>query len=164
MIEFCITADELRKALSEIERAEKNGFLFCLSVFTFSHAGRSLEDNRAVYSDLVENASMTDGRLQWGRFQGITRKYRFVNGKLELIESTTNTETGDTVQKRLPLADERDRIRGMVLAGNHGWAILALLELLDVQPVLALDAVEESLRIGRLRKEVQAIMREGVRT
>lgn len=56
------------------------------------------------------------------------------------------------------LEKEKEDIRGMVMAGNHGWAILALLDLISVQPTLALEAVQESLRCGRLRSEVQAIV------
>jgi hypothetical protein len=57
-------------------------------------------------------------------------------------------------------ANDRDRIHGMVTAGNYGWAILALLDLIDVQPIKTLDAVEGSLKSGRLRHEIQAIMKE----
>lgn len=82
-MEFCISARELRKALVEIEAAEKNGFMHCLSVFRLSGAGYMLHDCRAGYSDLLERASEHDGNLNWGRFQGVTKRHRFVDGKLE---------------------------------------------------------------------------------
>lgn len=81
-MEFCIAASELRKALAEIERAEKNGFFHCLGVFRFSQAGQMIDQNRAVYSDLLEKAHPKDGSLDWGRFQGVTKRNKFVDGKL----------------------------------------------------------------------------------
>jgi hypothetical protein len=86
-MEFCISGDELRKALEEIERAESNGFMYCLAVFKFASAGINIDDNIAIYSDLIEKAHPTDGRFDWGRFQTISKRYKFVNKKLiPLIE------------------------------------------------------------------------------
>lgn len=84
-MEFCITAAELRKALADIERAEANGFMHCLAVFHMESAGRMLNECRAAYSDLSERAHPHDPDLSWGRFQGVTRRHKFVGGKLEPI-------------------------------------------------------------------------------
>ena len=53
--------------------------------------------------------------------------------------------------------EELASIRRMVLVGNHGHAIMALLDLFEVMPTQCLDAVEESLRDGRLRRTVMTI-------
>ncbi len=86
-MEFCIDAEQLRKALAEIEAAEKNGFMYCLAVFRFSQTGQMLDQNRAVYSDLCEKAHPTDGNLDWGRFQSVTKRNKFVRGKLVPVKS-----------------------------------------------------------------------------
>lgn len=83
---FCISGDQLRKALADIEAAEKNGFLHCLAVFDITSAGRMMDQCRAEYSDLIERAHETDGNLNWGRFQGVTRRNRFKDGKLVPIK------------------------------------------------------------------------------
>ena len=79
---ICITPDELRKALSDIEHAEANGFHYCLSVFRLSSVGHMLDQNRMEYSDMIEKAHPTNGNLDWGRFQRVTRNNKFVDGKL----------------------------------------------------------------------------------
>ena len=81
-MDFCITATELKKALEEIEQAEHNGFMYCLAVFRIVKAGRHITDNLAEYSDLFERAHPTDGNLDWGRFQAVSRYNRFIKGKL----------------------------------------------------------------------------------
>jgi hypothetical protein len=83
---FCIDAAQLRRALVDIEAAEKNGFMHCLAVLNLTQAGPMLDDCRVEYSDLCERAHPTDGGFNWGRFQGVTRKNRFVNGKLVPIK------------------------------------------------------------------------------
>jgi len=85
-MEFCITGTELRKAIHEIESAEKNGFDYCLAVFKLTQAGRMLSDCRAEYSDLNEKAHPTDSRLDWGRFQSVSKRNKFKNGKLHPIK------------------------------------------------------------------------------
>lgn len=86
-MDFCISSLELRKALVAIEAAEKNGFDYCLAVFQMSSAGPMLDQYRATYySDLIEKADPTDDNLDWGRFQGVTRRNKFVDGKLVPIE------------------------------------------------------------------------------
>lgn len=82
---FCIDATELRKALAEIEAAEKNGFNHCLAVLEISSAGPMLSDCRASYSDLIERAHPTNPSLNWGRFQGVSRRHRFEDGKIVKI-------------------------------------------------------------------------------
>lgn len=81
-MDFVITAEQLRAALKDIESAEAHGFHHCLAVFRMASAGRMLDQNRAEYSDMIEKAHPTDGRLDWGRFQGVTRRNRFKGGKL----------------------------------------------------------------------------------
>lgn len=81
-LSLCIDAVQLRRALDEIEEAEDSGLRFCLAVFEITSAGSRLDEVRAEYSDLFERAHPTDGRLDWGRFQGIRKRYRFVKGKL----------------------------------------------------------------------------------
>lgn len=82
MLDYTIDAEQLRKALAEIERAEKNGFMYCLAVFRMSITGDSITEWRGNYTDLVEAAHPTDGRFRWGRGQDITKRYRWKNGKL----------------------------------------------------------------------------------
>lgn len=85
-MEFVIDAQNLRAALKEIEQAEANGFNYCLAVFKITSAGQSLDECRATYSDLYEKAHPTDGRLDWGRFQAVTKSNKFIDGKLVPIK------------------------------------------------------------------------------
>lgn len=85
---FCIDATQLRKALAEIEAAEANGFMHCLAVFRMASAGHMLDDNRAEYSDLIEKADPTNGHLDWGRFQSVTKRNRFVDGYLVPLDAS----------------------------------------------------------------------------
>ena len=102
-MEFCITADELRKAIAEIEAAEKNGFVHCLGVFRFSQSGFMLSDNRAVYSDLLERAHPTNGAFDWGRFQSVSKRHTFRDGRLIPIESAN----AELTISRAPIAQSR---------------------------------------------------------
>lgn len=95
---FCIGADALRAALADIEAAEKNGFHHCLAVFDVAQAGRMLDDCRAVYSDLIEKAHPTNPSLNWGRFQGVTRRHRFVDGRLRKIKQDADEEVEEQVR------------------------------------------------------------------
>lgn len=79
---FCIDAGGLRAALAEIEAAEKNGFHYCLAVFEMTAAGPMIEQCRAGFSDLLERAHLTDGKYNWGRFQRVSARHRFKDGKL----------------------------------------------------------------------------------
>jgi hypothetical protein len=85
---FCIDAEQLRKALAEIEAADKNGFKHCLAVFYMESAGRMIDQNRAAYSDLVERAHPTDPAFNWGRFQAVSRYNQFINGELVPLPET----------------------------------------------------------------------------
>ena len=84
---FCISPEELRKALKDIERAEENGFYYCISVFKMTSAGEMLDQCQATYSDMIEKAHPTNGMLDWGRFQGVTRTCKFINGELIPIDN-----------------------------------------------------------------------------
>ena len=85
-MELCINAKELRKALAEIERAEGNGFHFCLAVFKITSAGYMLSDCLAIYDGLCERAHPTDGNFDWGRGQFVTKYNKFINGRLVPIK------------------------------------------------------------------------------
>lgn len=84
---LCMNSEQLRKALASIEAAEKNGFMHCLAVFEMASVGPMLDQCRADYSDLIEKAHPTDQSLDWGRYQGVSRNNRFVDGKLVPIKS-----------------------------------------------------------------------------
>ena len=86
---LCIDAAELRKALAEIEAAEKNGFMYCLAVYKMAQAGPMLDECRAVYSDLLERAHPTNSNYNWGRFQRVTQTHRFRNDTLVPIKQPT---------------------------------------------------------------------------
>jgi hypothetical protein len=77
-----ITGNELRRALADIEAAEKNGFMHCLAVLQLISVGPNISQCIVRYSDLIEKAHPTDGKFDWGRFQGVSRRFKFRNGKL----------------------------------------------------------------------------------
>lgn len=77
---YKINASELRKALEDIKLAEKNGFMFCEAVF--KPCGIDMAFTELDYSDMIEKAHPTNNKLNWGRFQGVSRKNKFKNGKL----------------------------------------------------------------------------------
>jgi hypothetical protein len=81
-MDMVIDAKQLRKALADIEKAEANGFKYCLAVVRLVSAGRMLGDNKLEYSDMIEKAHPVDARYNWGRFQGVSRRNKFINGKL----------------------------------------------------------------------------------
>jgi hypothetical protein len=85
-MDFVINVEQLRKALKDIEAAEANGFMYCEAVFKITQAGRMLSDCKAEYSDLWEKAHPTDGKFDWGRFQGVSERNKFVDGKLIKID------------------------------------------------------------------------------
>ena len=82
MIELTITGDELRRALSAVEAAEKQGFMHCLAVVHLTSVGQGIHECSLSFSDIIERAHPTDGSKDWGRFQGISLKYKFKDGKL----------------------------------------------------------------------------------
>lgn len=85
-MELCVNAAELRRALKDIEQAEANGLDYCLAVFALTPALIGdmvrLSENTAYYVNLWERAHPTDGNLDWGRGQEVSRRYRYVGGKL----------------------------------------------------------------------------------
>ncbi len=85
-MELCINAEELRKALKDIEAAEANGFHYCLAVFKMTSVGPRISDCLASYSDMIEKAHPTDGNLAWGRFQSVSKNNKFRKGKLVRIK------------------------------------------------------------------------------
>jgi len=102
-MDFCISGEELKKALKDIRIAEKNGFKCCLSVFKLIQCGWSITECRAAYSDIVEQASWDDGSLQWGRHQGVTKRFKFKNNKLVLIKEKNikvNAKKGDVCKRQ----------------------------------------------------------------
>jgi hypothetical protein len=80
-----ITKKELQKALKDIEIAESNGFMYCLSVFELTDHTDWLDQNKAFYRDIWERAHPTNGNLNWGRGQSVTVNNQFVDGKLVRI-------------------------------------------------------------------------------
>lgn len=82
---FCLDAKQIRRALADLELAEKHGFDYCLAVFDIVHAGRSIHECLGEYSDLIERADPVDGNFHWGRFQGVVRRNRFDKKKRKLI-------------------------------------------------------------------------------
>jgi len=92
---FCIDAEQLRAALEEIEAAEKNGFHYCLAVFRMASAGQMLDQNRAAYSDLIERAHPTDRHFNWGRFQSVSKRHKFKDGKLVPIKARAAQRRGN---------------------------------------------------------------------
>lgn len=89
-MEFCIDAKSLRAALSAIEAAEANGFMHCLAVMKFISAGPYISDNRAEYSDLLERAHPTDPNFDWGRYQRVSARYKFKDGKPVPLQEEQN--------------------------------------------------------------------------
>ncbi|HUX80471.1 MAG TPA: hypothetical protein VMW10_12125 [Alphaproteobacteria bacterium] len=81
-MEMVISAGELRKALADIEAAEKNGFMFCLAVVKLASVETNLDQCQLRYNDIIEKAHPTDGKLNWGRFQCVSRNFKFKKGKL----------------------------------------------------------------------------------
>jgi len=86
MITVVANAEQLRKALKQIERAESNGFNYCLAVFDLVECGSSVSDCKIEFDGILEKAHPTDGNLNWGRGQRVTERNRFVDGKLIPIE------------------------------------------------------------------------------
>ena len=86
-----ITAEQLRKALADIEAAEQNGFMWCEAVFDASHVD-GLGNLCMRYDSMIEKAHPTNGWLNWGRLQGVTRRHKFVDGQLIELESQAGSE------------------------------------------------------------------------
>ena len=86
MFTVVANADQLRKALKDIEKAEANGFMYCQAVFHLTSYGRSIDKCVIEYDDLWEKAHSTNGSLDWGRGQRVTERNKFVDGKLIRIK------------------------------------------------------------------------------
>ena len=83
-----VTVDkkQLLDALDAINAAETRGFMHCIAVMHVpcgKHSparrgrGYNLGEIRATYSDLWERAHPTDGNLDWGRHQNVSRQFVF---------------------------------------------------------------------------------------
>jgi hypothetical protein len=79
--ELKLTAKELRRALLEIKNAEKGGFMYCEAVFELSN-GENDHWLTGRYIDLIEKAHPSNGKLDWGRGQEISKRYIFKDGEL----------------------------------------------------------------------------------
>lgn len=82
MFTVTVDAEQMRKALKDIEQAEKNGFNYCLAVFDLDTYGASIHQCRLKYVDMSERAHPTDGNFNWGRGQQVSKRNKFKNGKL----------------------------------------------------------------------------------
>jgi len=91
-MDAAISPRKLRAALREIEQAEQNGFMHCLGVFKITSAGVMLDECRASYSDLLERAHPTDPSKNWGRFQAVTKRNRYENGKLVKLKANAGNQ------------------------------------------------------------------------
>ncbi len=85
--EFKLNGEELRKALAEIEKAEKSGFMFCEAVFDVREAENDhwLTGN---YLELLEKAHPTEESLNWGRGQDVTKRNIFKDGRVVPTKET----------------------------------------------------------------------------
>ena len=85
---FTVTAnaEQLRMALKEIERAEENGFHYCLAVFHMKEYGSTISDCKIEFDDICERAHPSNGTLNWGRGQNVTKRNKFIDGKLVIID------------------------------------------------------------------------------
>lgn len=82
MFTVVANAEQLRKALKDIEKAEENGFMYCQAVFNLESYGASIDKCVIKYDNICEKAHPTNGRLDWGRGQRVTERNKFVDGKL----------------------------------------------------------------------------------
>jgi len=82
-----INEEQLRKALSDIDKAKKNGFNFCLATFELIQFDGDIYKRNAEYKDMCERAHPTDGRFDWGRGQNVTGRNKFKAGKLVPIKT-----------------------------------------------------------------------------
>lgn len=81
-VEVCATKGQLLLALAKIEEAERSGFMHCEAMFKVSVIPARVDERKLYYSDLYEKAHPTDGHLNWGRWQDVTKRYWFLDGKL----------------------------------------------------------------------------------
>jgi len=79
-MEFCITREQLEKALADLKVCEANGFAASDAVFYISSAGKGVTDCWAEYVDPVLKAHPTDPKQNWGR-GACWQDYRLINGQ-----------------------------------------------------------------------------------
>lgn len=85
-MDVCINAEQLRKALKEIEIAEENGYGYSLAVLRLATAGRMLDECTVEFDGLVVKGHPTDGHFHFGR-SSHHRYSKLVDGEiLELDE------------------------------------------------------------------------------
>lgn len=77
---FVISRTELEKALEKLKIVSENGFKSSTPVFTFVSAGRSLDDNVAVFEDVILQVNPDDPCSNYGRTAGYEEAV-FVDGK-----------------------------------------------------------------------------------
>lgn len=89
---FIVDRAEIQTALAELHRAESRGFNWCRPVFRLypppPEDSDRLMDRVLRYSDLWERAHPIDGRLDWGRYQNVSRDLYFYDGKLQTAPET----------------------------------------------------------------------------
>lgn len=80
---FILNKEQLTKALTALERAEKHGFTHSLACFKVD----SLTKDKHIaleYDSMWDKAHPTDGNLDWGR-QKVSENYKLINGKLREV-------------------------------------------------------------------------------
>lgn len=86
MIEVVVNAEQLRKALKEIEIAESHNIMHCDAIFKLSKVGDSLDDCRIEFGKhLVVKADPVDPRKNWGRYDHYL-DHKYENGDLIPLE------------------------------------------------------------------------------
>ena len=86
MFTMTTNAEQLRKALKEIEKAEDNGFMFCKAVFHLKTYGANISECKIEFDDICEKAHPTNESLDWGRGQKVSQRNKFINGELEPVK------------------------------------------------------------------------------
>jgi len=82
-MEVCITGEQLRVALKQIEQAEEQGFEHCLSIFKIFQVGECVSDCQARHVGLILRADKADPNKDWGRIcNQFLGDYRYVDGEL----------------------------------------------------------------------------------
>ena len=83
-MDFCITIEEMRKAMKALEECEAHGFKASLAVFRLNKIGPMLKDVQLSFLDtwdMVDGSPSTD----WGR-QSVAKHYRFEDGDLVSLD------------------------------------------------------------------------------
>lgn len=74
--------NELKEAIKDMEVASNNGFKHCLAVFELINAGVMLDDNIAIYYDLIVKAHPTDSSKDFGAGWSIAYENIYKNGNI----------------------------------------------------------------------------------